>query len=47
MKILKCHCGAIEAKIDVSDNLEKTIKMEHSLETGELLTQKFVLLRPY
>ena len=23
MKILKCHCGAIEAEINIPDNLEK------------------------
>tara|TARA_B100001057_G_scaffold488697_1_gene573596 strand:- start:637 stop:999 length:363 start_codon:yes stop_codon:yes gene_type:complete len=31
MKLLKCHCGAIEAEINVSDNLEKILRCNCSL----------------
>ncbi len=31
MKLLRCHCGAIEAKINVSGNLEKLIRCNCSL----------------
>ena len=31
MKKLKCHCGAIEAEIDISENLEKIIRCNCSL----------------
>ena len=28
MKKLKCHCGEVEAEINVPDNLEKVLKMQ-------------------
>jgi len=31
MKKLKCHCGAIEAEIDISENLEKILRCNCSL----------------
>ena len=31
MKILKCHCGAIEANINVAENFEKILKCNCSL----------------
>jgi len=31
MKKLKCHCGAIEAEIDISENLEKVLRCNCSL----------------
>ena len=31
MKILKCHCGAIEANIDVAENFEKILRCNCSL----------------
>ena len=31
MKNLKCHCGAIEAKINVSKNLEKLVRCNCSI----------------
>ena len=31
MKKLKCHCGAIEAEIDVKENLEKLLRCNCSL----------------
>ena len=31
MKKLKCHCGAIEAEIDVKENLEKLLRFNCSL----------------
>ena len=31
MKKLKCHCGAVEAEINISGNLEKTIKCNCSI----------------
>ena len=31
MKILKCHCGAIEANINVAENFEKILRCNCSL----------------
>ena len=31
MKKLKCHCGEVEAEIDLPDNLEKTLKCNCSI----------------
>ena len=31
MKLLKCHCGAIEAEINTPDNLEKILRCNCSL----------------
>ena len=31
MKLLKCHCGAVEAKINILDNLEKLLRCNCSL----------------
>ena len=31
MKLLKCHCGAIEAEINVSNNLDKILRCNCSL----------------
>ena len=31
MKILKCHCGTIEAKINISDNLGKILRCNCSI----------------
>ncbi len=31
MKLLKCHCGAIEAEINISNNLEKILRCNCSL----------------
>ena len=31
MKTLKCHCGQVEAKISLSDNLEKIVKCNCSI----------------
>jgi hypothetical protein len=31
MKKLKCHCGAIEAEINLSNDLKKTIKCNCSI----------------
>ena len=31
MKKLKCHCGAIEAEIDVKENLKKLLRCNCSL----------------
>ena len=31
MKKLKCHCGAIEAEINVPENLEKVLRCNCSL----------------
>ena len=31
MKKLKCHCGDVEAQINVSNNLEKTVKCNCSI----------------
>ena len=32
MKLLKCHCGAVEAVINTSDNLEKFYVQLHTLQ---------------
>ena len=31
MKLLKCHCGAVEAEINVAENLEKILRCNCSL----------------
>jgi len=31
MKKLKCHCGEVEAEINVPDNLEKVLKCNCSI----------------
>ena len=31
MKLLKCHCGAVEAVINTSDNLEKILRCNCTL----------------
>ena len=31
MKLLKCHCGAIEAKINVQENIDKILRCNCSL----------------
>ena len=31
MKLLKCHCGAIEAEINSQDNLEKNLRCNCSI----------------
>ena len=31
MKLLKCHCGAIEAEVNIPDNLEKILRCNCSL----------------
>ena len=43
MKLLKCHCGAIESQVNIPDNLEKIVMQ---LKKTQLIINNFKTKNP-